>query len=71
MVSDKDKEKEKTQVAKTILIVVEFVDDLVPIVGKFMDLDVVDKIQERIVQDIVSNVLDHVDNTEDPIPWSA
>jgi hypothetical protein len=67
----KEREEEKAQVAKKVLEVVEFIDDMLPIVGKVMDLEIVDEIEERIVEEIVSAVLDGVENTEDPFPWSA
>lgn len=66
-----DKEREKAKVAKTVLHVVEFVDDMLPIVGKVMDLEVVDKLEERIVENIVDSVMDNLDGSEDPLPWSA
>jgi hypothetical protein len=44
---------------------------MLPIVGKVMDLEVVDKVEERIVEELVETVLNGVDNEEDPFPWSA
>jgi hypothetical protein len=70
----KDIDKEKEDLKIQVEALVEALDDMIPVVGKLMDLPFVNEIEKRIIE----NVVDYVWDAElvgllndDPCPWSA
>lgn len=59
--------------------IVEVIDDMIPVVGKVMDLPVVDEIEQKIVDVVIDYVWDfNIDNMKEEYgdivyvaPWSA
>lgn len=66
-----DIEKQKQDVVNCLYAVVEMLDDQIPIVGKVLDLPIVNGIEHKVVEAFVDAVWDaqFVDE-EDILPWS-
>lgn len=65
--------KEKEEIKRCLYGIIEVLDDQIPMVGRAMDLPIVDSLEKRAVDAVVDVLWDapcHVDLSEDALPWS-